>query len=1070
MGLDLERLRLMVFFGEDCKVSYPLELGAYSIGSNKACTIRLEGAGVEDVHAILFIEPGNVRIHHTSSTLLYETGQPVRDGDHLSPGDTVILDPYRLSLIEMTPPRDTATRDLSPEAHGQVEGLWNQLRRGLPGYDDVLAKLASFISPEEAKAARDATGASLRALGFTLFLLALLMVGAAVLPAQRPNLAAVSYDLGNAGFLLGSLILISRFQIHFAGRVMMPLSWILTFLTEPPASDWYELSHVFDALGGLLVAVMIGALVDFGASPEPQREQLLSQPGRGRRILRRLSLLLIGALTIYDAVDRSEHLQGWALVFSFISGVACMAWSWWPGPALERTLHRKPFDVQVLKLIGIRRWARYAGGRLLAACLGILPALLFLYSFGIDERMKWPETDDPKLAIQTPGKEPGKPKVWFWKQTGHFLKSADLRKFYGFRYEEVEKDRLREIGSLAEELASDPHDEAAYARIKRELRPYPLSSSDQMKAILAASDSHPERADQQESIYYLQANQPSYEGLFGAGRQSRIFSARDQLSFGWSQFVEYTAEDIKSREASSGLRRLILMICGFIGLLILWRRGGDWSYALWLGLWFVGVATAGTYRYSLFFFPRYNHEIWDYALTYSGFNVTLNVLHLLDALVLANIIAFSTFLSCAVIWSWVCWPTRASYWRESVKSPMLGSFVHVLVVVLKVIAVTLAMNLLFLGSRIGLSALLQRWSSLGDLASALAGLVFVAVTFGVGYKMVGYKMKVRGGNRLSRLSWVSGLLFVSTQILAMLSVSESPGLSFPWKTLKWVDHPLVYARILVFLILIALCAVLFVFLLLVVRKNFLRLFTLRDASVAMTAFVALVAHALMHDWMHSGIERVSDLSETGSSALSLLAFVVLAPSTNRYIERILLRLSLAKLDLRPRFSISLRRLRTIERKIGTALELLLDTQDPRKIANIRRALATCGIKEYVFFARKGKRSFMSSVNCGSPVAPDQIVISKMLLKFLAKRTRVIDLEQLAFEWDLFFLQFELQRLRQERPARYLIPIKLGESLRGLLFVSNTADQRALAGERVTEGIADLALLTTQLRYQHSSNP
>ena len=112
---------------------------------------------------------------------------------------------------------------------------------------------------------------------------------------------------------------------------------------------------------------------------------------------------------------------------------------------------------------------------------------------------------------------------------------------------------------------------------------------------------------------------------------------------------------------------------------------------------------------------------------------------------------------------------------------------------------------------------------------------------------------------------------------------------------------------------------------------------------------------------------------------------------------------------------------------------------------------------------------MSSVNCGSPAQPDQIVISQMLLKFLSKRTRAIDLEQLPFEWSLFFLQFELERLRQERPARYLIPVKLGESLRGLLFVSNTADQRALAGERVTEGITDLALLTTQLRYQHSSS-
>jgi hypothetical protein len=181
----------------------------------------------------------------------------------------------------------------------------------------------------------------------------------------------------------------------------------------------------------------------------------------------------------------------------------------------------------------------------------------------------------------------------------------------------------------------------------------------------------------------------------------------------------------------------------------------------------------------------------------------------------------------------------------------------------------------------------------------------------------------------------------------------------------------------------------------------------------------------------------------------------------------LLYLSLAKLNLRSRPQIFLRRLLTIERRVRDALELLLNPQDPKGIGQIRQAMLTCGVKEYTFLSRKESLVFVNSVTCGHSSPPDQITVSPMLLEFLAKRKHVIDLEQLAYEWHLFFLQFELERLRLERPAKYLIPIKLGESLRGLLIISNAADERVLAGEHVAGGISDIALVTTQLRYQHS---
>ena len=64
----------------------------------------------------------------------------------------------------------------------------------------------------------------------------------------------------------------------------------------------------------------------------------------------------------------------------------------------------------------------------------------------------------------------------------------------------------------------------------------------------------------------------------------------------------------------------------------------------------------------------------------------------------------------------------------------------------------------------------------------------------------------------------------------------------------------------------------------------------------------------------------------------------------------------------------------------------------------------------------------------------RIPLSDALRKFLVREPQFHDLEQAPYEWRYFFLQFELYRLQHFTGCGYLLPICLGPSLRGLLFI------------------------------------
>ncbi len=1028
MGLSLERLRLVIHFDDNGRAFYPLELGAYSIGSNEFCTIRLQNPEVRDLHAILSIDHDGVSLEDRT-TLPSESGNLAYPTSRLEIGDIVGIGPYQLGLIELEPSRKESTRGLSHKTHHQVQELWRQVRRGLPGFNDILASLAPVISPEEAQAAKTATRASLNAFVFTIAALTILVTGSALLP-NWPKVAAITYDLANAGFLVGSLGLISLYQINFAGRLMVPLLWVLNFL-EPPRSDWYELPQLPFVLSNLALAFVLGALLDFGASAEP---------GRGYRNLRKFTLLAVGGIAISHAIDKSNDFLGWNLLFSVGAGIFCMLWSWWPGPRIEHQLLLGNSDVRFLQRIGLRRWCRCAVGRLLALCFGLLPALLFLHSFQISERLKWPTAGSPDEALRSTAPEP---RVFFWEQTAHLLQPVDLwtHDFYGFFNQTIPADRFREIRLYATALDDDPADRFSFNKLKDLLLPYKLTSPPALLSLLSKT-----KADRgQQSLYYLEENRLTSRGPFRVPRV--IFSARDQLSIGYNQFIGYTQEDIETRETNSRWRRFALVICGFLGVFTLWKRGGDWGFALWLGLWFMGVGTIGTYRYSSFFSSKIGYDIWHRALASSHAYLLLGIFRVMDSLVLVEIIAFAAFISCAAVWTWACWPTDSS---SSLRLRKIA-VPEAIVLTGRIIVVAASMNILFWGAWYMFSYSLPRSAWKGDLAPILAGVIFVIVTLAASARVRKISNKC-----LKPLDWWSGLLFLSTQALVLLSTPEVPRLAARSTTLTMLGYALISALVLLFLLRVA-------------RRNFLRLFTIRDASLALTAVAVLTVLRMTESFMDKAVDLFANtigVPEYGAKALGLSTFVLLIPPIHRLIERFMLFLSMTKMSLKRPY-VSLRRLAKIEKKIQGALDLLLNLRDPRNIGQIQQALLTCGITEYAFFSRKDKSTFAGSVTCGNLGVSGEIELSPLLLGFLAKQKKAIDLKQLAYRWDLFFFQFELERLRQELAAKYLIPINLGESLRGLLIISNDADQRALAGEGVTESITDIALVTTQLRYQHS---
>lgn len=100
---------------------------------------------------------------------------------------------------------------------------------------------------------------------------------------------------------------------------------------------------------------------------------------------------------------------------------------------------------------------------------------------------------------------------------------------------------------------------------------------------------------------------------------------------------------------------------------------------------------------------------------------------------------------------------------------------------------------------------------------------------------------------------------------------------------------------------------------------------------------------------------------------------------------------------------------------------------------------------------------------GARLGASHLELSTQLLDFLSRQKGLINLDRVALEWRFFFVQFELHRLQQDLRDRYLLPLRLGKSLRGLLLLPDRErGERLLVRSSVPREIGILSLAAAHL--------
>jgi len=591
-------------------------------------------------------------------------------------------------------PYELQDSSLTPEQRPTLRQLLNE---GITAFPEILERLAPFINSKEAAAAQQATRQSISALRWSALGLAILAI-LFKLPAAE--------DLLTASSLLIALVLVSRYRIPYAGRLFVVSAALMTSFLASDAFFTFASS-----IGAFLSALLLGSLVDYGASTELHRR---------RPRLRRLALLLAGSLYVYQAVIQSE--EGPLLGFSLVAGLITCAWGWWPAPLFERWARLRDADADILWMLGMKRWAFVALGPFLAVTALVFPFFLFLHNLEGEDQLQ-----NPKI-IKT-GAEGGQ-HVWFWPFKGSYLKPDDLeeKEFYamnGYASSEVESLRLSLV--LAQfppfrkyELTDDPA--SIYRQIQEKLKDHRLTREN-YKEMLREEDG-------ELKIYFL--------ARIPANGEPKLFAV----------------DTLAAHTSSQNPWKWLFLAYGSLGFIMLWRRGGDSRLGRWIGLWFVGTGTL-TLSISQSVLPLLQGVLYRMSGNASQSPLGTLACTAISLLILASmgiVFLWVSCVTCAAIWTHTCWPAprsegRIRWFRRLARAG-------------KVPLVTVCMALLFY---------LPLYRGKGSLPATILGItLFTLVTFGTGYLLQRRKsiQKI-----LIPINRTAGFVLLAVQAVVMAAVA-----------------------------------------------------------------------------------------------------------------------------------------------------------------------------------------------------------------------------------------------------------------------------------------------------------
>jgi hypothetical protein len=883
---------------------------------------------------------------------------------------------------------------------GQFAWVKDYMRQGTDGYRKILERLEKDISEEEAEIAYEAKQKGMKATIVFILVGVLLNVITYNLPPSYVDLSSFTYDLSWAFGLLASLVLVSYYRVSFGGRLMVMAMGLLAFYS-PPVSSLRPDLYLFTLVLILAEAAFLGCCIDYGASTEPKRPH----PRRRRWVLL-LPGLIIPASVLFDwrAVGRFP-------VLTILAGFLCSVWGWWIVPRLEKQVNLG-HDCELLRTAAMSRYTRFISARIFAVLAGALPFYLLLASFDIDQRLRWPEGNGPAMVTTIEGHQ----KIWFWQQKARLLRITDCngKGLYGFHPTSLDLKTLDEINSEFIAIRKNDQDERAFLRLKGLLDEYSIDNADNFRELFS-TDGIP-------VLFSLEEN--SVQG-FGPFHRKKLFHIENLFHREGPTLVSYTKNEIQEAVSHNETWRYLLAFFGTLGFILIWKRGADYSVARWLGVWLIGAALAGAYRYSSLFLPAFYFQIWHRAVDLPSGQFILALLLLIQGTTWVIVMAFAFCIPCAAVWTYVCWP-------QTTRSEKTNRLTLILLAI-KIALVAVAMNLTFFLSILTAKTIDQftQHTTNIDIPGVLAIIVFFSsVSLSIGFLV----QRRYDPKDLSALDWLSASFFIACQPIVLLATTQE----ITTEADALLRNLSLFMGVSFMVILLALF----------LTRQFLQIINAQQLSFAIVIILIPGLLTIMEDYLKDLVAFYSQsalIYSKGAKALSGIVAVALFPKIRLYVER-------ALTFFTPYHTLK------IESRIRKIMEELGDLRQPAALDRLRQTFEECGLADYGLYSRRDNDDFEIVIKSSNYDPPPKLAVSRFLRRFLGRNPRFIDLNLIALEWRFFFFQFELSRLQRATGSGYLLPVIISEGVRGILFIPYDPSVRHAIGDLSAREIGNLGLI------------
>ena len=1075
---------LIVHYPNGREDNFPLSKPQMIVGSSRDCDIVVTADGMASSQLTIFVSHDVVEIvnlQQPKSALLNDV--PCQSRSRLMLGDVLRIGDVTLKL--RVPAVALSDGAKSPD---DSRFVWSSVRRlgriGWRGYRNIVEVLSGFISPDEADEASRAYRGGSRALLISALVLVVGAFASSFMNIRQLFVAEEIIDNAMTGWLyLAVLFLAGRYKVSFAGRLMFPMFMVFSQSGSPNIgfSDFFK--DVGIGWGIILgIALIVGWLLDYGAG--------MTLAGK-RAMWRRYVAWLIG-ISITPALGVLLEYTGTPSAISswwgFIPSALCAALCW---PIRLFAFRRRITpDALFTAEVASRRASRRVLWQIVAVALLVFPVLTILSLLGDAERRAWPESN---LDDYVWTDESTKDEAWFWEDRGRYLLKKDFASPDHTIYQVPDEiltvaatmeestnywERL-EDGTTSVELFWNILEDKKYCFLTTHPKPASTNELDSWREAYHNSLNCFILSDFATNlcahIDLVQANCESnvfFEALCGVLEPYRmtssdaevfaqnttqtvtvvceriprrpefgnlsphIFGARMQIGV-----KSVTRENLEERQKEGASQIKIagvslIFVLSLLGFLILWRRGADSRVGFWLGIAMLGNATLACgflNGESVSFMPVYlQYAIWRQSFDFPLASIVAHWVALLNAMNWA--FALISPLSQTMLMVYLCWPDTDGKPRS--KGCRFFRFVGK--------AIILLLPGVLPGALVGMV-----FGLTGNQSMAAGRLACIPILAFVGFLL---RRKRRAFTEVQRLglAFFLGWLAIDIAMQMLVDFQSDDSATGIFATFFNSDYIIFGRSFMVGPALVAILPIISVvcWFWLFVKERFLNVLGVGSLSLAVFAFIIPVASRVMTSEL---VKRFSDnifISRVGNQIISVLVVAALFPTVLKWVLK-LIRWLFQRETIR------------MEKRMATALETIEDETDNRS-ARIFAVLSCMDIAAFTFYERTASNEFQMRVskNCDGDANP-KLQVSIPLKKWLGAGVGLLDFEDVPGRDDLFFHSFELWGIYKQTLGRWMLPICLGTSVRGLLFVRLSYDgQSALSGREMLENVNELGLAAT----------